>query len=57
MLPEKACGSNATRVERGKRDASLFVVATVKLLHCEHVANLAVLICLGSIKVTTINHS
>jgi hypothetical protein len=29
----------------------------VKLLHCEHVANLAVLICLGSIKVTTINHS
>jgi len=57
VLPEKACGSNATRVERGKRDASLFVVATVKLLHCEHVANLAVLICLGSIKLTTINHS
>lgn len=56
VLPEQACCSNATRVKGCKSDASFFMVAPVELLHCEHVANFAVFVCLGAIEISSINH-
>lgn len=56
MLPKQASCSNATWVERGEGDASVLVVSAVELLHGEHVAYLAVLVCLGTVKSSTINH-
>lgn len=56
VLPEQACGGDATRVKGSKCDAGFLMITPVELLHCEHVADLAVFICLGAIKFSPINH-
>ena len=56
VLPEQACGGDAAWVKRSKRDTGFLVVAPVEFLHSEHVADLAVFICLGTIEFSTVDH-
>lgn len=56
MFPKQACRGNATWVKGSKCYARVLVVASVELLHAKHVADFAILVGLGTIKVSTINH-
>lgn len=56
VLPEQPRGGDAAGVQGGEGDAGFLVVTTVELLHCEHVADLAVLVGLGAVKVSPVDH-
>lgn len=56
VLPEQASCGNAARVKGSECYPCFLVVALVELLHCEHVADFAVLVGLGTVKVSTVDH-
>ena len=56
VLPEQASCVNATGVKESECYTSLLVEAPVELLHCEHVADFAVLVGLGTVKLSTVDH-
>lgn len=56
MLSEQASCGNAARVKGSECNAGLLVVLPVELLHGEHVADFAVLVGLGTIEASTVDH-
>lgn len=56
VLPEQASSSNAAWVKGSKCNSGILVISTVELLHGKHVADFAVFVCLGTIKITSIYH-
>mmetsp|Transcript_5333 Transcript_5333/g.10889 ORF Transcript_5333/g.10889 Transcript_5333/m.10889 type:complete len:236 (+) Transcript_5333:589-1296(+) len=56
MLSEEASLCDAAGVEGGKDDASLVVITSMQLLHQHHIADLAVLVRLCTIKLLAVQH-